>query len=267
MKAGIAGIIVVVIAGVALFSFQHRLIFFPEVLPDGYVFSLPEGAEEVYFEASDGARLHGIHYRQEEPGRGVILYFHGNAGSLRSWQTVAPIMLSTGYDLFLMDYRGFGKSRGRLSEKGLYADGQAAYEVLRERGYGAEEIVILGRSIGTGIATEVARTRESRGLILETPFTSLPDLAGELMPWVPRFLVAYRFENLKKAGELDVPVLVVHGDRDEVIPLRMGREVYEALDPGRREFVLLEGATHNDITGHPRYREGLRGFLEGLDEL
>lgn len=247
-----------------LFGMQERFLFFPERLPKDYDFALPAYGEEVFFDAEDGVSIHALWYRApEEESRGVILYFHGNAGSLSSWKTVAPLFLSLDYDLFIIDYRGFGKSEGYLSEEGLYRDGRGAYLALLERGYEANQIVVLGRSIGTGIATEIASTHEVAGLILETPFTNLMDLATSHIPVLPRLLLTYRFKNDEKSSRIDVPTLVLHGDNDEVIPFAMGEELYEKLHQPKR-FLRLQGARHNDITSHPEYLPGLDKFLNEL---
>lgn len=245
-----------------LFTMQERFLFFPEELPQDYDYQLSDGAEEVFFDTDDGARINALWYRNDD-APGVILYFHGNAGSLRSWRFVAPTILSTGYDLFIIDYRSFGKSTGTLSEDGLYADGKAAYQALLERGYAGEDIVLLGRSIGSGIAMELASTHEIGALVLETPFTNLMDLALQHIPVLPRLLLTYKFENDRKAPLIDVPVLVIHGDRDEIIALQMGRELFE-LFPEPRSFALLEGASHNNIDSHPHYLPALRRFLHSL---
>ncbi len=255
----------------AFFMIQERFLFFPESLPQDFDYSLPENAEEVFFDTEDGERINALWYRAEntdeanaaeDESRGVILYFHGNAGSLRTWKSVAPQILSTGHDLFIIDYRGFGKSTGTLSEKGLYADGRGAYRELLARGYEPDDIVVLGRSIGTGIACEIAATEEIGALILETPFTSMVELASEYIPILPRLILNYKFENEKKAAQIDVPTLIIHGDQDEVIPIEHGRAVFEAFSEPR-EFVVLTGASHNDFTGHPEYVPALSAFLDG----
>lgn len=244
------------------FVMQERFIFFPEQLPQDYDLQLSDGAEEVFFSTDDGARINAIWYRQDD-APGVILYLHGNAGSLRTWQLLAPTILSTGYDLFMIDYRTFGKSRGKLSEDGLYADGLGAYQALLDRGYSPDQIVVLGRSIGTGIATKLAATQPTAALILETPFTNLMDLALQHMPILPRLLLTYRFENDARAASIDVPTLILHGDRDEIIPLAMGQSLYEEFSPPRH-FLLLPGASHNNIDSHPDYLPGLIEFLSEL---
>lgn len=252
----------------AFFMMQERFLFFPESLPQDFDYSLPANAEEVFFDTDDGARINALWYRAEnsnetDESSGVILYFHGNAGSLRTWKSVAPQILSTGYDLFIIDYRGFGKSTGTLSEKGLYADGRAAYRELLARGYEPEDIVVLGRSIGTGIACEIAATEEIRALILETPFTSMVELATEYIPILPRLILNYKFENEKKAAKIDVPTLIIHGDQDEVIPIEHGRTIFDAFSEPR-ELALLAGAGHNDFTGHREYVASLTGFLDWI---
>ncbi len=245
--------------------FQERLIFFPETLSEDKDLSFT-GGEEVFLTADDGARIHGLFFEAsvDEPS-GAVLYLHGNAGSVASWYPVADDLLRLGLDVFLLDYRTYGKSQGSLSEEGLYQDGQAAYEYLIDRGYQPGQIVVYGRSLGAAVATKVAVTRPVGGVVLETPFTSLVDLAKELYPFFfPGLFLKYELDNLERAPQIEAPTLVIHGTDDEIIPLDHGRAVFEALPRGHR-LVTIDGGRHNNLREYPAHAAGLADFFEALD--
>ncbi|MBA2660902.1 MAG: alpha/beta hydrolase [Bradymonadaceae bacterium] len=199
---------------------QSKLIFVPERLPADYAFALADHEEEHFFETVDGERLNAIWSRAPGDSRATVLYFHGNAGSLRTWKEVASDFTALGLDTFIIDYRGYGKSSGRLSEAGLYHDAQAAWDYLLAKGLLPADIVIYGRSIGTGVASELAANVDAaRALILESPFTSLVALAKELNPFLlPGLLLRFRFDNATKLPRAQMPILLVHGARDGLIP-------------------------------------------------
>jgi uncharacterized protein len=261
MKKTVAtGLIVIGGLLMALIALQSKMIFFPETLDAAYDFRLGENATEVFVETDDGERINALWFRAEA-SRGVVLYFHGNAGSLRGWKDVSHDIVPLGLDLFIIDYRGFGKSTGRLTEQGLYEDARASYAFLRTQGYEADDIVIYGRSIGSGVASELASTHPCRALILETPFTSLPDLASALAPhFFPRLTLRFRFENARKLAGIKVPVLLLHGDQDEIIP-HSHSEALAALIGRRARLVLIEKGRHNDLSAHPAHSRALREFL------
>lgn len=243
-----------------LLAFQSKLIFYPEPLPVDYDYRLPAHGSEVFVDTADGERINALWYRADN-SKGVVLYFHGNAGNLGSWKDISHAIVPLGYDLFIIDYRGFGKSTGRLSEKGLYEDARASYAYLIAQGYTEADIVIYGRSIGSGVASELATTRPARALILETPFTSLVDLAKSLAPhFLPALTLRFRFDNASKLPKVDAPILLIHGDRDELIP-HSHSEVLAAQLGDKAELAIIPGAGHNDIGAYPAYAQILTRFL------
>jgi pimeloyl-ACP methyl ester carboxylesterase len=247
-------------AGTAMID---RFIFFPEKLPRTYSFDLGGNDRELTISTEDGEELSGILFAASRP-RGVILYFHGNAGSLSSWRYVSGDIVPKGFDLLIIDYRGYGKSTGMISEEGLYRDAEASYEQLRSLGWKESEIIVYGRSLGTGVALHLATTRKIRALVLEAPFTTLPDLASHLLPIpVPAFYIPYRFDNLGRAPDVKVPTLLLHGTRDELIPPDHSQKILDALACDKR-LVLIRGGEHNDLTSFPEYHEALDAFLKSL---
>jgi pimeloyl-ACP methyl ester carboxylesterase len=240
-----------------------KFIFYPERLEKDYAYSLGPGDRELFIRTSDGESVNGLLFRS--PGsRGIVLYFHGNAGSLGSWQYVSPDITSKHYDLLIIDYRGYGKSSGKISEKGFYLDAEASYEELKKLGYSDRQIVLYGRSLGTGVAVELALGKNARGLILEAPFTNLPDLASCLFPiFLPALYIPYKFDNVGKAASIRMPTLILHGDADELIPTGQSKRVFEALS-GKKERVLIKDGGHNTLSEFPQYHKALEDFLAML---
>src|SRR5687768_11655977 len=155
-----------------LFFFQERLIFFPEKLDKNYRFSFNQKFEEINIKTRDQKLLHGLLFKSDN-SKGLVFYLHGNAGSLRSWGEVAKIYTDLNYDVFIIDYRGFGKSEGSISsEAQLYQDLQIAYDVMKSK-YGEDKIVVLGYSVGTGLATKIASTNKPKILILQAPYYNM----------------------------------------------------------------------------------------------
>ncbi len=159
----------------------------PEVLPQDYSYEFSENFEEVFLSSEDGAKLNALHFKVEEP-KGVVLYFHGNAGELSSWGRVVQKFVEMNYDVLVMDYRTYGKSTGKLSQKALYNDAQLFYDYLLKR-YTEDKIVVYGRSLGTTFATYVAAENHPQQLILEAPFYSLDEVARDRFPIYPGKLV------------------------------------------------------------------------------
>ncbi len=197
---------------------QERLIFFPEKLPAGYAFDYDIPFEEVTWPV-DGAELHALHFRVDD-ARGVILYFHGNAGSLRGWGDVGEELAGYGYDVVISDYRGYGKSGGHITgEAQLLADADATYAYVRQR-YAEDRIVLYGRSVGSAPATYLAAQHRPRLLILEAPLYSLRDLASRVMPPIAplELLLKYELPVYRWLGRSECPAVIFHGTDDEVIP-------------------------------------------------
>ena len=243
-----------------MMAWQSRLIFYPERLAADFDYELPLTAEEVRIPTSDEEVLSGVLYRAQA-SRGVILYFHGNAGSLRTWKDVSSDLVPLGYDTLVVDYRGYGKSTGRITEAGLYEDGRAAYRWLMQQGYRADDVILYGRSIGSGVASKLASEVEARALVLESPFSSLVALGRELMPWaLPRLTLRFRFPNRDHLAKTTLPVLLLHGSEDELIGAHHSQTLAGALGE-RAELHLIEGGAHNDLSNFPLYHSALAAFL------
>lgn len=237
---------------------QERLIFFPEKLPQDYTFNFQETYEEVYLTSGE-ATIHALHFKVNKP-KGVVLYFHGNAGSLRGWGTLAPDFISKGYSLFIIDYRGFGKSTGKISEQALHEDAQAAYNYLLQL-YSPQDIIIYGRSIGTGLATRLASEVQSRMLILETPFYSFVHVAGYHFAFLPvSLLLKYTFQSDKWIDKVNVPVYIIHGTADEVVPYTSGLKLAEKAG-SKATMITIKGGSHNNLSAFPQYHQVMEEVL------
>lgn len=243
----------------AAYMLQEKMIFLPEKLSASYNFSFKNPFEEVFIKTEDNTQLHGLLFKTNTPKR-LIFYLHGNAGSLASWGEVSGVFTALGYDIFLLDYRGYGKSDGTISsEQQMYSDVQRAYEMITNR-YSEDSIIVLGYSIGTGMASYVASVNNPAMLILQAPFYSLPDVAGRLFPIIPKFLVRYKFENFKYLKSCSMPIVIFHGDADEVIYTGSSEKLKPFLKPGDK-LIILPGVGHNGMTYDRNYLKDIQRIL------
>lgn len=242
-----------------LYVFQERLIFFPTKLEKHYQFTFDQPYDEIFIETEDEILLHSLLFKVDDP-RGVIYYLHGNAGSLRNWGSVAKVYNDLQYDVFLLDYRGFGKSEGSISsEKQIYSDVQAAYDTLRNQ-YEEDQITVLGYSIGTGPAAKIASENNPSLLILQAPYFSLTDLMRRTYPFVPTFLLKYNFPTYRFLEETQSQVVIFHGMEDRVIHHESSIKLKNRFPHVR--LVLLEGQGHNGMTENVIYQQALKEVLQ-----
>ncbi len=249
------------IGNLLTYGLQKHFLLQPDQLPETYTFSFPAKFEEVNLQAEDGALINGLHFRTDSaPSKGVILYCHGNAGDLSRWGDFHSEFLPLGYDLFIYDYRGYGKSRGDISEASYYSDTKLVYNHLRKE-YEANEIVIYGRSLGSAMASYLASEVPCRQVILETPFASMKDLFHSYYPFLPPvFMFRFAFNNKAHLQKVDEPITIFQGTNDWIVPL----ECAEKLKPYLKEndeFITLEGGNHNNLSTFPKYTDKLRETL------
>ncbi len=241
--------------------------FFPEpgVQIDPAAFQVP--IETVYLESEDDVRISGF-FLPREDSRRAVLFLHGNAGNASHRLPDAVGLWSLGVNVLLLDYRGYGLSEGRPSEKGVYRDGEAGLSYLvEERGFALSDVVIFGRSIGSAVAIDIAQGKDLAGLILVSPLSSGRAIArsqglGWAMP-----LLGDPFNSVSKLAKVKSPLIVIHGDQDQILPSSMGREIY-ASAPSGRGFFLIPGAGHNDLIerSEGRFFEHVRDFLIAITE-
>ncbi len=239
-----------------------RMIFHPSPGADLRPAQVGLKGEDVFLETADGVRIHGFWLPAEGADR-ALLFFHGNAGNASHRLPNAAALVGLGAHVLLLDYRGYGLSEGRPSEAGVYADARAGLAHLVEtRGLEEGRIIVFGRSLGGAVAVDLVQDREIAGLILESTFTSVADMARSLVPPAAPFLGG-RFDSASKIGGLRAPLLFFHGDDDEIVPYRLGQELFAAA-PEPKAFETLEGAGHNntvEVGGRP-YFERIRRFLD-----
>jgi hypothetical protein len=210
----------------------------------------PTSAQDVWLKSNDGVRLHGWLFKSREPAAfATIIYFHGNGGNIGNAGWVGESLSSRGFDVFLLDYRGYGRSAGDAgAEAGLNADADAAYEyITKTRAVPPSRVVIYGQSLGTAVAVDLSSRQDSAALVLESGFSSASDLASNVIPVLPRFLhflAKNRFESKRKLSSIRCPVLIVHGEPDLTIPTEHGRILFNAANEPKK-LLIVPGAGHN----------------------
>lgn len=247
--------------------FENRMIFPAPRYPRGFVppetFGLK--AEEVWLTASDGVRINAWFFPKAGSSR-VLLFFHGNAENIGTGLGRTKVLSTLGLNILAVDYRGYGKSEGSPDEQGVYRDADAAYRhLMDQRGFPPKGIIIHGASLGGAVAIDLASRVECGGLIAESTFTNARDMARHAF-LIPLFAYAPKseFRSVEKIATVRAPVLILHGSRDELIPIAMGERLYQAA-PAPKSFVAFGSAGHNDVLQNVEaYLEGLRKFLASL---
>jgi alpha-beta hydrolase superfamily lysophospholipase len=242
--------------------FQEQLIFLPTKLPQEYTYTFDTPFEELFFETKDGANLNALHFKSEHP-KGIILYFHGNAGDLSRWGEITSGFTQYNYDLLVMDYRTYGKSTGKLSEENLFNDAQLFYDFVKDR-FPEDEIILYGRSLGSAFATRLAAENNPKMLILESPFYSLKSVAKSRFPILPvGLLIRYHFDNNKYIKNVNSRTVIFHGTSDNVVPFKSGKKLYEAASPKNgKHFVEITGGGHNDLSRYETYQMAIENILK-----
>ena len=246
--------------------FEEQFIFFPAGYPEGNYSLIPRSlsVQDHWFTTSDGVRLHGWLVRADS-GSPVLLFSHGNAGNISHRLDLVRQLHSLGCTVFVYDYRGYGRSEGSPTEEGVYLDGLAAFDYLSSLdGIDSRRLVLYGRSLGGAVSVDVATHRSPAALILESTFSSARDVAAHLYSFLPaRFFLHSKFDSEAKIRSITLPLLVLHGSVDSIIPIALGRKLFNAANPPK-EFYEIPGASHNDthLIGGDLYFQRLRGFLD-----
>jgi pimeloyl-ACP methyl ester carboxylesterase len=242
-----------------LYLVQEKLIFFPQKLTKDYQFNFPQNFEEVNIRMKDNVLLNGLLFKANY-SKGVIFYLHGNAGSLSSWGGVASTYTDLNYDVFIIDYRGYGKSEGSIKRQGqFFRDMQTVYDELKKR-YSEDKIIVLGYSIGTGPAAKIASVNHPKLLILQAPYYSLTDMMRHSYFLIPTFILKYKFKTNEFIKDCKMPVVVFHGNEDEVIYYESSlklKELFKASDT----LITLNGQGHNGMTENPQYKIEIQKIL------
>jgi fermentation-respiration switch protein FrsA (DUF1100 family) len=233
---------------------QRRLMYFPDPSRISPAVAGLTGVEEHLLDVPDGAKL-VTWQAAARPGQPTLLYFHGNAGGLINRAGRFAHYQALGYGLLAMGYRGYSGSTGSPSERANFGDAIVAYEALRQRGVAPEDIVVYGESLGSGVAVALAAERKVGAVVLDAPYTSIVDIAAGQYPFLPvRTLLIDRYESNALIGRVKAPVLILHGARDRIIPVEMGRDLYAlAKDPKR--LVIFPDGRHVDLDDHGAVQE------------
>jgi pimeloyl-ACP methyl ester carboxylesterase len=241
----------------ALYWRQEVLLFRPHKLPHDHVFQTPTDVHERWIEV-DGGRLNALHLRLPNPD-GVVFFLHGNGGSLQSWFVNLDFYRRLNLDLFMIDYRGYGKSPGQIgSESELMADVRTAWQAIAPA-YAGRKRVFFGRSLGTGPAAQLAAELQPEATVLVSPYFSMQRLAREHYPWVPGAVLRYPLRTDLALPRIEGPVLLVHGDEDSLIPARHARDLAPLARRGT--LVIVPQAGHNDLQRFPAYTDALTAAL------
>ena len=244
---------------VALYFFQERLIFFPEKVEKTLRYNFSDNYEEINIRTYDNTLLNGLLFKTDS-SKGLIFYLHGNAGSIKSWGEVAKTYTDLHYDVFLLDYRGYGKSEGSItSQAQIFQDVQSAYDEMKKQ-YTEDRIIVLGYSIGTGPAAKTASANKPKMLILQAPYFSLIDMMRHTYPIVPTFLLKYKFPTNLFIKDCNTPIVIFHGDRDEVIYYESSIKLKELMKKSDR-LITLHGQGHDGMTNNPEYKLELKKML------
>lgn len=243
---------------------ERHLVFFPAAYPVGNWQPRGLAVEDAWIYSDDGEKLHGWFAGRDRP-KAVVLVMSGNAGNVTQWADDLKVLRDElQASVLAFDYRGYGRSEGTPDEASVLADARSARAWLASRAGVAEaDIVLLGRSMGGGVAVDLASRDGARGLVLQSTFTSLPDVAAHHYPWLPvRLLMKTRFDSLAKIGDYAGPLLQMHGDADEIVPIEQGRRLFDAAQ-GDKRFLTISGGRHNDPPNGAFYRV-LAAFLDDL---
>jgi uncharacterized protein len=263
VRVALAAFGVYLLLVILMLAMENSLIYFPSVYPNGDW--NPQGLkfEDAWFESADGTKLHGWYVPHADP-RAIVLIAHGNGGNLSHRSELLELLNELGVSAMIFDYRGYGRSSGSPTEAGILADARAARRWLAERaGVRETDVVLFGESLGGGVMVDLAAADGARALVLESTFTSLPDVAAYHYPWLPvRLLMRTRLNSAAKIAAYHGPLLQIHGDADTIIPLAIGRRLFDAAGEPK-QLVVIPGGDHND-PHTPQFVAALDKFLADL---
>lgn len=243
-----------------MYFFQEKFIFPGTKLSKNYNFDFNYDFEEHFFAMPDGKKINALLFKSHE-SKGLVFYLHGNADALHYWGDIAPIYTQHNYDILIIDYRGYGKSEGKIeSEEQIYNDIQNIYSKMCER-YNEENIVVVGYSIGSGIAAHISAKNEPARLILLSPYFNIETLAKKHYPFFPSFLIRYKFPTNEKLPQINCPIILFHGKNDTLIPVGHLKKLKKHCKP-KDELIILENQTHGGMNDNPVFQDKLKSILK-----
>lgn len=244
---------------VLAYLLQEHFIFKPEKLSQQFQYKYDMPFKELFFDVEEGVRINGLHFSVNNPN-GLILYFHGNTRSIKGWAKYAKDFLKFGYDVVLVDYRGFGKSTGKRSEKDMLNDMQFVYDTLATT-YHENHILVYGRSLGSGFATKIASDNKPRYLILDAPYFNFRKTVQRFLPILPvKFVLRFHLRTDKWITRVNCHTYILHGTKDWLIPISQSERL-QALSPRKITLIRIQGGGHNNLPSFPEYHNFLRDIL------
>lgn len=259
------GFLIYIVGGLVVLSLlayflQERFIFKPEKLKRDFQFKYDIPFKEYFFEVEPGVTINGLHFYREKP-LGLILYFHGNTRSIKGWAKYARDFYRYDYDVLLVDYRGFGKSTGKRSEKEMLLDMQFVYDRLKEQ-YNEDYLIIYGRSMGSGFASKLAADNNPRYLILDAPYYSFLKVVERFLPVLPvRIVLRFHLRTDKWIRYVKCHTYIIHGTKDLLIPIRHSEKL-QKLNPRKTTLIRIHGGHHNDLPSFDAYHNFIRDILK-----
>lgn len=245
---------------VLIYFLQDKLIFKPEKLNKEFLYKYDIPFTELFFDVEPGVSINGLHFYRDKP-LGLILYFHGNSRSIKGWAKYAKDFYRYGYDVVLVDYRGFGKSTGKKDEKKMLMDMQFVYERLLEQ-YNEHHIIVYGRSLGSGFATKLAAENHPRYLILDSPYFSFLKVVERFLPFLPvRWVMRYHFRTDRWIRRVNCHTYIIHGTRDWLIPINHSIKL-QKINPSKITLIRIPGGRHNNLPSFPEYHNFVRDILK-----
>jgi uncharacterized protein len=268
MRKLIIGLSLTYIFGlIILYFFQDELIFREKVLPDNYKFEFEQPFKELWIEVNNSngpkSKVNALYfYADSISKKGLVVYYHGNANNLNRSAKFAGDFTRNGYDILMIDYRGYGKSRGQFSEKGLIDDAEATYNYAKKL-FPEKNIVVYGKSLGSGIATQVAAKNKPKYLLLETPYFNFADISRHFFPFIPyELLLKYKFRTDQFIKKVPCPVHLFHGDNDELIYYESSLKLANVLGKNPAQIVTtVKGGEHRNLSKFAAYHMALDSIL------
>ena len=250
----------IVLLSVVVYLLQDKFIFKPEKLSPDFEFKYEAPFEEINFDVAPGVRINGLHFFRNET-KGIVLYFHGNSRSIKGWAKYARDFYRYDYDVVLVDYRGFGKSTGKRGEEDMLKDMQFVYKSLAAE-YGEKNLIVYGRSLGSGFAAKLAADNHPRYLILDAPFYNFKRVVERFLPFLPLQLVLrYHLRTDKWIPEIKCHIYIIHGTKDWLIPIKHS-EALQNISPRKITLIRIHGGGHNNLTKFDEYHNFIRDILK-----
>jgi len=250
----------ILLLSIAAYFLQEKFIFKPEKLSQDFKFKYDVPFKELFFDVEPGVRINGLHFYRTSPS-GLIFYLHGNSRSIKGWAKYAQDFYRYNYDVVLLDYRGFGKSTGKRSEKEIISDMQFVYEKLAAQ-YSEQHLIVYGRSIGSGFATKLASDNHPRYLILDAPYYNFQKVVERFLPFLPvRYVLRYKLRTDKWIINVKCHTYILHGTKDWLIPIRHSENL-QKLNPAKITLIHIQGGGHNNLPTFPEYHNFIRDILK-----